>query len=78
MIKAAATEPIRHLPTQKSKDAPLLPPLSEARTIARSIGEAVGRQAMLDGQAQVADTETLLRELDANIWEPAYEIYERE
>lgn len=78
MIKAAATELIRHLPTQKDKEGSLLPPISDARKLGRLIGGAVGRQAILDGQAQVADEDELSRELEANIWEPAYELYERE
>jgi len=77
MVKAAAQELIRHLPTQKDKQASLLPPISDARKIGRFIAEAVGRQAIRDGQAQVADEGELLREVDANIWEPAYVSYER-
>lgn len=76
MIKAAATELIQNLPTQKDKNASLLPPLSEARRLGRVIGEAVGRQAIRDGQAQIAGEKELSRELDANIWEPVYESYE--
>jgi len=77
MIKAAAQELVRHLPTQKDKQASLLPPLSEARQLARVIGQAVGRQAIEDGQAQVADEGELDSELQANIWEPAYVPYQR-
>ena len=33
MVKAAAQELVRHLPTQKDKNASLLPPLSEARQL---------------------------------------------
>jgi malate dehydrogenase (oxaloacetate-decarboxylating) len=76
MVKAAAEELVRHLPTQKDKRAGLLPPLAGARQLGRMIGQAVGRQAMLDGQAQVADEEALERELQANIWEPVYVPYE--
>jgi malate dehydrogenase (oxaloacetate-decarboxylating) len=76
MVKAAATELIRHLPTQKDKEGSLLPPISEARNIGRVIAQAVGRQAIQDGQAQVADEDALSRELEANIWEPVYEQYE--
>jgi malate dehydrogenase (oxaloacetate-decarboxylating) len=76
MIKAAAQELVRHLPTQKDKEASLLPPLSEARELGRMIGQAVGRQAIRDGQAQVGDEDGLNRELQANIWEPAYVPYE--
>ncbi len=78
MVKAAATELIRHLPTQKDKDAGLLPPISEAREIGRMIAQAVGKQAIQDGQAQVSDEAALNRELEANIWEPEYVPYERE
>jgi malate dehydrogenase (oxaloacetate-decarboxylating) len=77
MVKAAAAELIRHLPTRKDKEASLLPPLSEARQVGRLIGRAVGRQAIKDGQAQVADEDALNRELEANIWEPVYLPYER-
>jgi malate dehydrogenase (oxaloacetate-decarboxylating) len=75
MVKAAAEELVRNLPTQKDKQASLLPPLSEARRLGRSIGQAVGRQAIRDGQAQVADEAELDRELEANIWEPVYVPY---
>jgi malate dehydrogenase (oxaloacetate-decarboxylating) len=77
MVKAAAQELIRHLPTQKDKDASLLPPLAESREIGRFIAQAVGRQAIQDGQAQVTGEDELSRELRANIWEPVYETYER-
>jgi malate dehydrogenase (oxaloacetate-decarboxylating) len=76
MVKAAATELIRHLPTQKDKEGSLLPPISEARPLGRLIAQAVCKQAIQDGQAQVADEDALSRELDANIWEPAYVPYE--
>jgi malate dehydrogenase (oxaloacetate-decarboxylating) len=76
MVKAAAEELVRHLPTQRDKRASLLPPLAGARQLGRMIGQAVSRQAMLDGQAQVANEEALERELVANIWEPVYVPYE--
>jgi malate dehydrogenase (oxaloacetate-decarboxylating) len=77
MVKAPAQELIRQLPTQKDKQASLLPPLSQARQLGRLIGHAVGRQALRDGQAQVADEDSLNRELQANICEPLYVPYER-
>jgi malate dehydrogenase (oxaloacetate-decarboxylating) len=78
MVKAAATELVRHLPTQRDKQASLLPPLSQARALGRLIGEAVGKQAIVDGEAQVANEAELARALDDNIWEPVYEPYEGE
>ena len=77
MVKAAAKELIRHLPTQKDKQASLLPSISKARELGRFIGEAVGRQAIQDGQAQISGEDALNRELDANIWEPQYVPYVR-
>jgi len=77
MVMAAAKELVRLAPTQKDKKANLLPSLSESRQLSRSIAQAVGRQAIQDGQAQVADEESLDRELQANIWEPVYVPYER-
>ncbi|WP_433973694.1 NAD-dependent malic enzyme [Tunturiibacter lichenicola] len=77
MVKAAATELIRHLPTQQDKQGNLLPPISQARGIGRLIAQAVGKQALQDGQAQVADEAALNREIDANVWEPHYVPYER-
>ena len=76
MVKVAAQELVRHLPTQKDASGSLLPPISEARRIGREIGLAVGKQALADGQAQVADEAALEREVAANIWEPVYEPYE--
>jgi malate dehydrogenase (oxaloacetate-decarboxylating) len=76
MVKAAAQELVRHLPTQNDRQASLLPPISQARQLARFIGQAVGKQAILDGQAQIDEAE-LDRELQANIWEPDYVSYER-
>jgi len=77
MVVAAAKELARLVPTQKDKKANLLPSLSDSRQLSRSIAQAVGRQAIQDGQAQVAGEDSLNRELQANIWEPVYAPYER-
>jgi malate dehydrogenase (oxaloacetate-decarboxylating) len=77
MVKAAAEELVRHLPTIQDKEASLLPPISEARRLGRQIAQAVGKRAIQDGQAQVGDEDALNRELEADIWEPAYVPYER-
>jgi malate dehydrogenase (oxaloacetate-decarboxylating) len=77
MILAAAKELARLVPTQTNKEASLLPSLSDSRQLSRSIAFAVGRQAIQDGQAQVADEQSLEKELQANIWQPMYVPYER-
>ena len=76
MIMAAAKELARLCPTQKDKQANLLPSFAESRHLSRSIAQAVGRQAIKDGQAQVSGEESLTREIEANIWEPVYVPYE--
>ena len=78
MVKAAAQELVRQLPTQTDRQASLLPPIGDARRLGRSIAQAVGRQAILDGQAQVTGEDALDREIEANIWEPVYVPYERQ
>ena len=77
MILAAAKELARLVPTAKDKTASLLPSIATARKLSRSIALAVGRQALRDGQAQVADEEELKQQIQANIWEPVYVPYER-
>jgi malate dehydrogenase (oxaloacetate-decarboxylating) len=77
MVKAAARELVRHLPTQKDKEGSLLPPLSEARQLGLLIAQAVGKQAIQDGQAQVRNEPDLNRKLESTIWDPVYVPYER-
>ncbi|MGA2851099.1 MAG: hypothetical protein ABSE46_19015 [Terracidiphilus sp.] len=55
----------------------LPPPLSDARSLGRLIGEAVGRQAILDGEAQVISADELMHGIEANIWETVYEPHVR-
>jgi malate dehydrogenase (oxaloacetate-decarboxylating) len=77
MIMAAAKELARLVPTHKDKNAELLPPLCDSRHLSRSIARAVGKRAIEDGEAQIGDADMLERELDSNIWAPAYVPYER-
>ena len=78
MVKAAARELVREVTTRKDTDAGLLPPIADARRLSRSIAQAVGRQAIADGVAQVTSEDALNRELEANIWKPVYMPYERQ
>jgi malate dehydrogenase (oxaloacetate-decarboxylating) len=78
MIKAATEELVRNLPTLQDKQAMLLPPITDARRLAKLIARAVGKQAMQDGQTQIAGERELNEEIDAMIWEPVYVPYERE
>ena len=67
MIMAAAKELARLALTQTDKHASLLPSLSEARQLSRSIAQAVGERAIQEGQAQIAGEDALELELQANV-----------
>ena len=75
MIKASALMLADLCPTRTDKNGLLLPPLTSIRTVSKSVANAVGRQAIKDGLAQV-DAIGLEKEIAANIWEPTYERYE--
>jgi malate dehydrogenase (oxaloacetate-decarboxylating) len=76
MIMASAKALASLSPTLQDKNAPLLPPIGDSRQVALVVAEAVGRQAIRDGVAEVADAE-LLDQLHAYVWEPVYQPYER-
>jgi malate dehydrogenase (oxaloacetate-decarboxylating) len=76
MIKAGAEELVRQSPAQNDQNASLLPPISEARRLARFIAKAVGMQAIRDGQSELSGERALDGELQSNIWEPRYVPYE--
>lgn len=75
MIKAATEELVRHLPTLRDKNCPLLPPISEARKLGTLIAAAVGRESLRNGQAAISNESELEREIEANIWDPVYVRY---
>jgi malate dehydrogenase (oxaloacetate-decarboxylating) len=77
MIMAAAEALALLSPARHDKDAPLLPPIADARGISLRVAEAVGRQAIADGVVDVEDAESLEARLHAYVWEPVYARYER-
>jgi malate dehydrogenase (oxaloacetate-decarboxylating) len=76
MIKAAAMGLAELAPTRQNKNANLLPPLANIRSVSLAVARAVGNEAIQDGSATV-DKAQFEQELAANIWEPVYEPYER-
>jgi malate dehydrogenase (oxaloacetate-decarboxylating) len=77
MIMASAKALAAQSPTQKDKTADLLPSLSDSRKVSLLVAEAVGKQAISEGIAGVADEKAFEQELRAYIWEPIYLPYER-
>jgi malate dehydrogenase (oxaloacetate-decarboxylating) len=55
MIMAAAKKLADLSPTHKDKTASLLPPIGNSRKVGLQVGEAVGKQALVDGVAGIAD-----------------------
>jgi malate dehydrogenase (oxaloacetate-decarboxylating) len=75
MIKAAALALAELSPTRQNKQGGLLPPLSSIRSVSQKVAQGVGRQAIREGLAPVAEID-LEKEIATNIWEPVYETYE--
>lgn len=78
MIMAAAKALAGLSPTLQNKTANLLPPLAKSREVSRVVAEAVGKQALAEGLSGVSGESAFHDGLEANIWEPAYQPYERE
>ena len=77
MIMAAAKALARQSPAQQDKHARLLPPIADSRTVGLVVAEAVARQAIADGVAELAEPASLTDQLRAYMWEPVYLPYER-
>jgi malate dehydrogenase (oxaloacetate-decarboxylating) len=77
MIMASARALAELSPACQDGNAPLLPPIAEARTISRHIGEAVARRAAADGVADAMDEATILKKVQRYMWNPVYLSYER-
>ncbi len=77
MIMASAKALAALSPTQKDKTASLLPPIADSRQVSLKVAEAVGKQAIAEGLAGVADEKSFEEELRQYVWEPVYLPYER-
>jgi malate dehydrogenase (oxaloacetate-decarboxylating) len=77
MIMAAAKALALLSPARADKNAPLLPPIADARRTSAAVAEAVFLQAIADGVAGPADEDAIAADLRAYMWEPVYQTYER-
>jgi len=76
MIMAAAKALASLSPTRQDRNAPLLPPIADARKISLVVAEAVGRQAIAEQVAEFDDPDALAVHLRDYVWEPEYLPYE--
>jgi malate dehydrogenase (oxaloacetate-decarboxylating) len=77
MIMAAAKALALLSPAREDKNGRLLPRIAESRMVSMAVAQAVGRQAIADGVAAIADGAALDEQLRAYVWEAVYVPYER-
>jgi malate dehydrogenase (oxaloacetate-decarboxylating) len=77
MIMASAKALAAQSPTRSDKNADLLPSLSDSRKVSLLVAEAVGKQAITEGIAGVANEKAFEADLRSYIWEPVYLPYQR-
>ena len=70
----AAAQAIADL-SPAEKTGRLLPPVSELRSVSRTIAFAVAKRAMLDGVAESYSDAELDARINAHVWEPVYRPY---
>lgn len=72
MISAACQALARRSPALQEPSAPLLPPLSELKSISRDVAIAVARQARSEGISSLSEDICIEELIDKLWWEPAY------
>ncbi len=75
MLLAAARALAECSPARKDPKAPLLPPVSELRSVALQIAHAVGMEAQRTGHAEAIPLEALQTRVRAAQWTPIYPVY---
>jgi len=77
MIMAAARSLAGLSPSREDKSAPLLPAIGESRRVAMVVSEAVARQAIAEGVAEIEEEAGLPERIREYVWNPVYVPYER-
>jgi malate dehydrogenase (oxaloacetate-decarboxylating) len=75
MLLAAARALAEFSPARSDPTAPLLPPVSQLRSIAVEIAVAVGREAQRTGHAPLTSPEELRSRVRDAQWTPTYPVY---
>jgi malate dehydrogenase (oxaloacetate-decarboxylating) len=77
MFKAAAGALADVSPAQHDPSANLLPAVSDLRSVAVAVAQAVGKAARDDGLCEPLDDAVIARRIAAKMWEPVYRPYRR-
>jgi malate dehydrogenase (oxaloacetate-decarboxylating) len=77
MIMAAAKALAGLSPSREDQSAPLLPRIGESRKVAIVVSEAVARQAIAEGVAEIEEEAGLPERIREYVWNPVYVPYER-
>lgn len=77
MIMTAAKVLAGLSPSHGEKTAPLLPPIIDSRKVALVVAEAVARQAVNEGMAEINSSADLAGLIHEYVWNPVYVPYER-
>jgi len=76
MIMTAAKALAGLSPSRGDQDAPLLSPIGESRQVAIVVADAVARQAVAEGVAQVQEDAKMGDRIREYVWNPVYVPYE--
>jgi malate dehydrogenase (oxaloacetate-decarboxylating) len=72
MLQTAARALVKYSPALADPNASLLPPLTDARRLSRTIAIAVGGEAQCGGVAPITSEEELIRRVNETQWAPEY------
>jgi len=76
MVMAAAKALAALSPARRDRNAPLLPPIADARKTSAVVAKAVAQQAISDGVAGLDRSASLADQIRDYMWEPVYRHYE--
>ncbi len=77
MIQASCEVLVSVSPAQDDKTAPLLPEISNIKSVSRKIALAVAQQARVDGVSDLDPALNLETEIESHTWEPKYFPYKK-
>lgn len=75
MFEAAARALAETSPSRRDPSGPLLPPVTELRSVARTVAGAVARVARAEGLCEDLTDEQIDARIDRTMWRPMYQPY---